>query len=139
MPAASLFGETPARTAAIWQAVMEIDGVLRTPVGLIARGLFRGTADAQAPEMVDAAAEVAAELDRIETELADGRTWLYAPDITAVDVVLFPTLAWLAHALGHAEPASFSALRSERPWHEAWRARIEAQDWFYHTYPPHWR
>lgn len=138
-PDRPLFGTGPQAAAAIWQAVMEIDSVLRPPAGQIARGLFRGTATAEGPELSATVAEVAAELDRIAGDLSDGRAWLCGAAISAADVVLYPTLAWLNRALSRADPAGFAPLRRPRPHLAAWQARMEAQPWFDATYPPHWR
>lgn len=138
-PEKPLFGDSPMAAAPIWQSVMEIDSVLRPPAGQIARSLFRGNATPDLPELVTATAEIAAELERIEADLSDGRNWLCGAGISAADVVLYPTLAWLHRALDRAGIADFAPLRTVGPQLAAWQARMQAEPWFDATYPPHWR
>ena len=71
--------------------------------------------------------------------MRDGRPWLCGDAITAADITLYPTLAWLFRALDRAGPTDFPALLAERPDLAFWRAKMVAQDWFEATYPPHWR
>ena len=68
-PDIPLFGETPLLKAKIWEAATEIDSGLRPPAGQIACALFRGSTDLLSSYIQEAAAEVAAEMDRIEGDL----------------------------------------------------------------------
>lgn len=140
-PDRTLFGKSPMEVATVWQAVMEIESVLRPSAGLIARSLFRGEAASKADLLADAAAEVKLELDRISDVLSDGRPWLCGATLSAADCVLYPTLAWMDRALGSANVAALGLVEpGRRPAHlAAWQRRMEALPWFASTYPPHWK
>lgn len=141
-PEPSIFGRTPAATAAIMQAVCEVQSYLENPVLSLTRTVFQGEAAAQAAELSRHAETLRSELQIVEDALA-GEDWLAGRSPSAADIQLFPLLQILARALGKPDAAEFdlglAPLAQRYPNVGRWMERIEALPGYSRTYPPHWR
>lgn len=142
-PARPLFGRDPARAAAVWQAVIEVETALHAPLGTVARILFRGQAADSRDELISAAQTTREELARWERalELDD---FTVGDQPSAADCMLYPSIAWLRRAIqqsaaGTEIPANVLKLFQDFPQIVFWGRRVQALPGFESTYPPHWR
>lgn len=141
-PSPPLFGTTPPETAAIWQAVSEVESYL-TPLqeALVAIVLGDRTAGRE-EELRGVATQVRTELGHHEAVLAR-RPYLAGAMLTAADLALYPTLMLIGR-IGTREGAralglGLDTLRGDHPAIERWARSIESIPGYDATYPPHWR
>lgn len=141
-PAPPLLGTTPVETAKIWQMACEADAHLRTPIGDLARPIFRGRASECAEDIRTGAKRIRSELDDINDQLSAQR-YLTGESITAADVVVFPAIMQLARAASRddAGPLELELYPFAEffPNIAEWIARVESLPGYERTYPPHWR
>ena len=141
-PAPSLFGDTPAQTARIWQTISECDGHLRGPVGNISRPLFRGKSAEFEEQIISAAVDVREEMALLERRLSNTE-WLAGDVLTAADLIVYPVMMQLTRATDKDEAGplnlAISPLETHYPAIAAWRARVETLSGYDDAYPPHWK
>lgn len=142
-PTRPLFGPTPGRTAAVWQAVIEAETLLHTPLAIVARTLFRRQVREREQELVAAAMATHQELERWERtfELSD---FAVDDEPSAADCVLYPSVAWLRRAIEKSPddqkiPTGVRTLIEDYPQVASWCSGVQALPGFEATYPPHWR
>jgi glutathione S-transferase len=142
-PTRLLFGGSPSRAAAVWQAVIEAETSLHTQLATVARILFRGQVKERGEELAAATKATRQELERLERafELND---FAVDDEPSAADCVLYPSVAWLRRAIDkssqdQAIPANVARLIEDYPQIAFWCRRVQALPGFEATYPPHWR
>jgi glutathione S-transferase len=141
-PSPPLFGEKPAETGHIWQAICEQVSYLDGPGDRYILPLYFNRADTEAAAVREAVPLVRAELDRLEARLRD-RTWMIGNRISAADIAVFPMIKSVERAAGKPQAQSFELrlqpLTERYPAIARWTSRIEALPGYDRTYPPHWR
>ena len=141
-PTPPLFGETAAETAAIWQAVSEVDAYLSPPQEELVASVFRDQTTGREAALHAVASQVRQEMATYDARLSKA-DYLTGPRLTAADLVLYPTLMLIGR-IG-TRPSALSlglgleTLRSSYPNVERWARRIEGLPGYDATYPPHWR
>ena len=139
-PNPSLVGPSDQTAAAAWSAVLDLENNLVKAAGEVARSCFRKQLEERA-ELVKQSAEIVhAELDRLQTTLANA-PYLLGDELSLPDIYLYPTLAWVERALStiSTSTAAMYGLEFEFAGLDAWKGRIEALPNFAETVPPHWR
>lgn len=141
-PEPTLFGDTPAETAAIWQIVSETDERLRTPIGNITRPIFRGRGAEMAEKIAELKSPVENELSALEEQLAT-QSYLAGSSLSAADLSVFPALMQLIRGATRdgAERHELGVVPLDRryPNLAAWVQRIESIPGYDRAYPPHWK
>jgi glutathione S-transferase len=141
-PAPPLFGETPAETGRVWQAVMACALYLDGPGDSFILPLYRGQTAGVEDALRAAIVRIHDELARWEAALAAG-PWLVLPTISAADVAVYPMIKSVLRAASKPAAAAFDTgllpLHVRYPRLAAWMTQIEALPGYDRTYPPHWR
>jgi len=145
-PDPPMFGQSATQTGRIWEFMLACHNYLISPVDRIVgpslESHIYGGVDENADGMRQAAKIVKPELDHLEAALA-GRDWLVGPELTAVDMVVFPFILLFKRAVAHKSVApldlGFGPISEQYPAIGAWKERIAGLDGFEKTYPPHWR
>lgn len=141
-PEPALLGRAPREAASIMQSICELNAYLEQPLLTIVRAFYFGEALGRRQEIIDHAATVDAELDRVEQSLTE-HSGLAGDALSAADLNLYPLLPSLARALARPEAQDFNLglahFRASRPRLAEWMRRIEALPGYDRTYPPHWR
>ncbi len=142
IPAPPLFGSSPVETARVWQTICDCDANLRGPVGEISRPLFRGKATEVADKIKQAAETVRNELALYETALKDN-DWLAGETLSAADLMVFPVIMQLLHAVGRDDAAplqlAIHPVTEYFPNIDRWTKRLESLPGYDNAYPPHWK
>jgi glutathione S-transferase len=141
-PTPPLFGETPGETAAIWQAVSEVDAYLGPPQEELVARVFRDDTAGHEEALRAVVAQVLAEMATYEARLARA-PYVAGDRLTAADLVLYPTLMLIGRIGTRVAALSLrlglDTLRAEHPHVERWAQTIEGLPGYAATYPPHWR
>ncbi|MFT5485120.1 MAG: glutathione S-transferase [Paracoccaceae bacterium] len=141
-PEPPLFGNDPAETGRIWQAICECEGNLRDTVGEISRPLFRGKGKELAEQIVAAAAKVRDELSLVEASLSKS-PWIAGDNLSAADLVVYPVIMQLVRAAareGEAElELAIYPLADNFPRTDAWCREMSKLPGYENAYPPHWK
>lgn len=141
-PTPPLFGETPAETGRVWQAVQECSLHLDAAGDQFILPFYFDRSVEQEGQIRAALPQVDAELSRWERAL-EAAPYLALPHLSAADITLYPMVKSVLRAVSKPEAARFDHgfLPFERrfPRLQAWMSRIEALPGYERTYPPHWR
>lgn len=141
-PQPALFGKDAREAAVIMRGVCDCMFQIDTRADRLVRPAFHGTLEARMDDAVEAAGELAAELDGIDKEM-NGSKWWLGDAISAADLFLYPGLQLMERVLPKTGLASIIdpllPLADKFPNIARWEKRIEAFPWFDKTYPPHWK
>lgn len=139
-PETPLFGRRHDEAAVIWTTLLDFENNLMKAAGEIARTLFREQLDEKRSAIERAVDTLIAELHTVD-ELLSKRAYVCGDGLSAADIHLYPTLAWLERALTKAPTAA--ATLPELPLHtsalERWSENIRSLPGFDNTVPPHWK
>lgn len=137
-PEPPLLGTTPRDTGRIWRAIAEYTAYLDAAVEAFIVPVYFGRADDDAEQVRAAAATIADELARYETQLA-AAPYLAGHELTAADLVVFPHLQSVLRAAGKDAVRDLDLpFLPLAPALAAWRARLEALPYYARTIPPNW-
>jgi glutathione S-transferase len=142
-PDPPLFGSTPEETGLIWRWISEFQAYLEPTLhGEIVRPLFFNKSEERADSIRAAIEPLHTELANWEAQL--GRTpYLVGAELTAADVVFFPTFMGLLRAAGKPAAQAFDLnvlpLEERYPNLQQWVKRFEALPGYDAIYPPHWK
>lgn len=141
-PETSLFGESPADAARIWQRLMEVENYLGTAFVGAFRPLFTQTFEGKEDEINEHFASIGAEIKTASGWLT-GNDYMTGDRPSAVDVTLYPALAMFRRvgptlSVPGIKP-NLPNFDADYPTLAAWMKRIEALPGFDAAYPPHWR
>jgi glutathione S-transferase len=143
VPTPSIFGSSAQELAQIWQHIGEHESYLGSSVQTITRAFFRknGLSNTSPDVLSSALSQANEELGRLN-ETMENHDWLVGDQVSAADIVYYPTLHRLLraaqkdvaaeHGLG---PEPLAAL----PNLSGWLQRLGALNGVEATYPPHWR
>jgi glutathione S-transferase len=141
-PEKPLFGTTPTEAGHIWQRVMEVEAYLGAAATVAARPIFAGTFAGKEDEINDHFAIVLNEISTV-TGWLSGKSFMAGETPSAVDVVLYPSLAMLQRVV---PSINIPGINSDLPDYDesfpelaAWMKRVEALPGFDAAFPPHWR
>jgi glutathione S-transferase len=108
----------------------------------IARAVLNGRAGERLAPLADSLHVVASEARSIEARLSRS-DWVVGERFSAADIVIFPALQLLLHALSQPVARELSArflpLAVNYPALERWIGRVAALPGYERTFPPHWR
>lgn len=141
-PDPPLFGRSPEEAGVIMRVVCEYQSYAEAHVMKLVRTLSFAEHETPMDELAASMHVVANEARSIEARLARSN-WVVGESFTAADIVIFPALQALLHALHKPEGAQLSSrflpLEVNYPALARWIARVEALPGYERTYPPHWR
>ena len=141
-PEPALFGETPAKTAAIAQTYQQILDYVDANVTQFVRPIFRNKLEGNEHVVEKHAATLSAEFAVLEEKLCH-HAWLEADNMTAADIALIPAFQRFIRALGKSPSAAamtgLDGFESDFPRLHEWNKVVEALPAFEQTFPPHWR
>jgi len=140
-PAISLFGRAPKETGLIWQCIMELENTVHSAFYRVFWPLWMGEAASKAEHIKTKARRAQDELKKIDTLLKSNR-YLVGNNVSAADIILFPSMQCLINALERADCKNLNLdilpIKLNYPNIAAWIKRIESSSGFSNTYPPHW-
>jgi glutathione S-transferase len=144
-PTPPLFGATAEDAGVIQRLVSEHDSHFFPATQEMGRPiLFGGPTGTEGKEATikEAAGRVHHELGLLNERLAT-RAYLTGAQISAADVVIFPTIKWIERIATRPTAApldlALMPVAARYPHVAAWCARIEALPGYDATFPPHWR
>ena len=141
-PDAPLFGTTPEEAATIMRVICEYQAYAESHVTQIVSAVFLDTLDENMEEVTRAMHLVAGEARTIEGRLSTS-DWLVGEQVSAADVVVFPSIMLLLRAMEKREAGQlrsrFLPMAVTYPAIARWIKRVEGLPGYDRTYPPHWR
>lgn len=143
-PDPPLFGRSPEEAGVIMRVICEYQAYAEEHVmKIVSSFLVRTPGKTPKPdELADAMHRVASEARSIEARLAKS-DWVVGENVSAADIIIFPSLQILLRALARPEASDLSSrflpLQVNYPALSRWIARVEALPGYDRTYPPHWR
>lgn len=139
-PQQPIFGRTPEEAGVIMRVICEYQSYCEPHLMRIVDAFSAR----QAPQRLDLSGSmhaVASEARSIEARLAKS-DWVVGDSFSAADIVIFPALQVLLHALRKSEARELSArflpLEVNYPALGRWIARVAALPGYQRTCPPHW-
>lgn len=140
-PNPPLFGRTAEEAGRIFERISEFISDFWPPSQRLIRSIFFGPAFA-ADEAKDVREKIDITLARLEG-YAEGGVWMAGPDLTAADIVAYPSLKILLRASQRPEAVplvlGLDGFETRFPGIATWMQRIEQLPGYEKTYPPHWR
>jgi glutathione S-transferase len=141
-PEAPLFGTTPEEAGTIMRVICEYQAYAENYVTQIVSAVFLDTLDENMEEVTRAMQLVAGEARTIEGRLSKS-DWLVGEQVSAADIVVFPSIMLLLRAMEKREAGElrsrFLPMDVAYPAIAKWIKRVEALPGYDRTYPPHWR
>jgi glutathione S-transferase len=141
-PEAPLFGTTPEEAGTIMRVICEYQAYAENYVTQIVSAVFLDTLDENMEEVTRAMQLVAGEARTIEGRLSKS-DWLVGEQVSAADIVVFPSIMLLLRAMEKREAGElrsrFVPMDVTYPAIARWIKRVEALPGYDRTYPPHWR
>jgi glutathione S-transferase len=141
-PEAPLFGTTPEEAGTIMRVICEYQAYAENYVTQIVSAVFLDTLDENTEEVTRAMHLVAGEARTIEGRLSKS-DWLVGEQVSAADIVVFPSIMLLLRAMEKREAGDlrsrFLPMDVTYPAIARWIERVEALPGYDRTYPPHWR
>jgi glutathione S-transferase len=141
-PEAPLFGTTPEEAGTIMRVICEYQAYAENYVTQIVSAVFLDTLDENMEEVTRAMQLVAGEARTIEGRLSKS-DWLVGEQVSAADIVVFPSIMLLLRAMEKREAGElrsrFLPMDVAYPAIARWIKRVEALPGYDRTYPPHWR
>lgn len=142
-PDPPLFGRTAEETGLVWRAICEQMAYLDDPVERFILPLYAGKQAEEAEQIRAQIPILHAELQRLETALADAPFLARSPTVTAADCTVYPMVRSILRAAEKPGASAFTLpfmpLAQVFPNVGAWMKRIEVLPGFERTFPPHWR
>lgn len=140
-PEVPLLGTNAKETGYIWQRVFELENYLCKHIFKIVRPIFFDDIDDNIHSIEKAADLTQAEFNTLQTHLQSNR-YLAGDNITAADIILFPTIQALTRAifLKSSRAPDLDKLDIEQHYTQIanWITRIESIPGYERTYPPNW-
>ncbi len=143
-PDPPIFGRSPEESGVIMRVICEYQSHAEPPLRQIVQALLQ---QAQPPRSVgerlaEAMHRVAGEARTLEQRLARS-DWVVGESFSAADMVIYPAVRLLLHALqrpeAHELAARFLPMQSNYPAIGRWLERVAALPGHARTWPPHWR
>jgi glutathione S-transferase len=141
-PDPPLFGATIQETGEIWRRVMEFMGNVDGPLMSIVRPVFFGKVEEHREKIDQNVPRLKSELALLEQAI-EGRDYFVGDQVSAVDIVMYPSLRSLVRA--GEKPAFESVGDGLLPYADhfprlaEWMGRMELLPGYDKTFPPHWR
>ena len=137
-----LFGNTPEEAGTIMRVICEYQAYAENYVTQIVSAVFLDTLDENMEEVTRAMHLVGGEARTIEGRLSTS-DWLVGEQVSAADIVVFPSIMLLLRAMEKREAGElrsrFLPMDVTYPAIARWIKRVEALPGYDRTYPPHWR
>ena len=141
-PEPPLLGRSLAETSRIWREISECIYYLETPVFNVVFPVFFGGVEGKGEEIKAAAANVHAELDRLNKNLTT-QDWVAGANASAADIWFYPEIMLVERAASKDNVKSLdlglSSIGTRYPAIGRWKVRMESQPGYERTYPPHWK
>lgn len=141
-PEPPLFGSTPEEAGTIMRVICEYQAYAENHVTQIVSAVFLDTLDENMEEVTRAMHLVGGEARTIEGRLSKS-DWLVGEQVSAADIVVFPSIMLLLRAMEKREAGElrsrFLPMAVTYPAIAKWIKRVEALPGYDRTYPPHWR
>jgi glutathione S-transferase len=141
-PEPPLFGTTPEEAGTIMRVICEYQAYAEAQVTQIVSAVFLDTLDEDLEEVTRAMHLVAGEARTIEGRLSKS-DWLVGEQVSAADIVVFPSIMLLLRAMEKREAGElrsrFLPIDITYPAIARWIKRVEQLPGYDRTYPPHWR
>jgi glutathione S-transferase len=141
-PEPPLFGTTPEEAGTIMRVICEYQAYAENHVTQIVSAVFLDTLDENMEEVTRAMHLVGGEARTIEGRLSKS-DWLVGEQVSAADIVVFPSIMLLLRAMEKREAGElrsrFLPMAVTYPAIAKWIKRVEALPGYDRTYPPHWR
>lgn len=141
-PELPIFGRTPEEAGVIMRVICEYEHYAEADVMQIVHAFFEHRYAGQEEDLARSMHVVGREARSIEARLAKS-DWVVGESFSAADMVIFPGIQTLLHALrkpeAHDLASRFLPLEANYPAIGRWLARVEALPGYARTYPPHWR
>ena len=141
-PEQPIFGTTPEEAGTIMRVICEYQAYAENHVTQIVSAVFLDTLDENMEEVTRAMHLVGGEARTIEGRLSKS-DWLVGEQVSAADIVVFPSIMLLLRAMEKREAGElrsrFLPMAVTYPAIAKWIKRVEALPGYERTYPPHWR